>query len=58
MCAEKNHRTVELGKNLHRRYVSVNTGLCTFLPEVKLLKFFFGIFFANLRIIFYSGCEK
>uniref|UniRef100_A0A0N5A7S3 Regulator of G protein signaling domain protein n=1 Tax=Syphacia muris TaxID=451379 RepID=A0A0N5A7S3_9BILA len=33
MCAEHNSRTVELAKNLHQRYVSVNTGLCTFLPE-------------------------
>lgn len=33
MCAKKHARTVELGKNLHQTYVSLKTGLCTFLPE-------------------------
>ncbi|VDN53225.1 unnamed protein product [Dracunculus medinensis] len=33
MCAKKNSRAAELARNLHQRYVSLNTGVCSFLPE-------------------------
>lgn len=33
MCAKRNVRAAELARNLHQKYVSVNTGMCSFLPE-------------------------
>ncbi|MFH4977047.1 hypothetical protein AB6A40_003756 [Gnathostoma spinigerum] len=33
LCAKKNARATELARNIHQKYVSVNTGVCTFLPE-------------------------
>lgn len=34
MCAMKNARAAELACNLHQKYVSLKTGVCSFLHEV------------------------
>lgn len=33
MCAKQNVRAAELAKKLHQKYVSVNTGVCSFLQD-------------------------
>uniref|UniRef100_A0A915B5I5 DIX domain-containing protein n=2 Tax=Parascaris TaxID=6254 RepID=A0A915B5I5_PARUN len=33
MCAVKNVRAAELARNVHQKYVSMNTGVCCFLQE-------------------------
>ncbi|KHN80096.1 Axin-like protein 1 [Toxocara canis] len=35
MCAAKNMRAAELARNLHQKYVSINTGVCSFLQESR-----------------------
>lgn len=37
MCTMKNARAAELARSLHQKYISLKTGVCSFLPEVLVL---------------------
>lgn len=52
MCAKKNSRAAELARNLHQRYVSLNTGVCSFLPEVNGFFIYLFIFFNSVIWLF------